>query len=83
MTRYVVSGWEAFENTNVVGISNDGKRIGMPCEDTESFSAWNGLTDESMWMMPMVTLSSLVKVVYNGTSVFIGSRPVGQHRDIV
>ena len=53
--RHTVASWENFEAFGVVGISPDGKRVGVPKEETESYGAFSPKASRGASMFPMVS----------------------------
>lgn len=51
---YRSAGWITFDIGGVFTVASDGKRLGMPCEDTECYLGWSGRADVGMYMAPMV-----------------------------
>lgn len=58
LMQYTVASWKVFEHAEVVGISSDGKRLGNPAEETNTYAAWSADADVGVWLPPQVVFFS-------------------------
>ena len=52
LSQYMVASWKVFEHAGVVGISSDGKRLGNPAEETNTYTAWSADQNLAVWLPP-------------------------------
>lgn len=58
LSQYLVASWRVFEGTSVVSISSDGKRLGVPAEETNTYTAFSPEQNLAVWLPPQARPSA-------------------------
>jgi hypothetical protein len=54
LSQYLVSSWQLMEMARFIGVSSDGKKLGRPAEETNTYACWHGAANLTIWLPSQV-----------------------------